>query len=323
MKVRFAQRRSALLTPGQIACLQGTAGVNPAQGCGHNCIYCYARGYRNYPGDGRVVVYENLAEKLAYEIDHKRKLPRAVFFSPSTDAFQDVSEVQAASLGAMRTLLDAGIGISFLTKGRIDGEFFPLFRRHAHLVHAQIGITTLDRRVQQTLEPNAASPDERRENIRKLIRCGVTTDARIDPLVPRVMDTEDNLTPLFRALSELGVRCAGVSYLFLRPAITGHLRRALEPCGLFSELAAAYRDGSRRKLVGGEARMRLLPTEYRRRNYEQLRSIATRHGIRTFLCACKNPDLAHGLLCKANRERMIGRAARQADLFVHEEAAVV
>jgi len=315
MKVVFVPRRSALLTQGQIACLQGTAGVNPAQGCSHGCVYCYPRGYRTYPGDGRVLVYDNLSEKLAVEIARKRKLPQMAFFSPSTDAFQDVREVQAASLEAMGTLLAAGVGVSFLTKGRIGDEFFPLFQRHAYRVHAQIGITTLDRNVQQRLEPNAASPKMRCENIRRLIRCGVATDVRLDPLVPEMTDTEGNLSPLVETLSALGVRRAGVSYLFLRPMIAAQLRRALGPCGMYAAVAAAYRDGPQRKLVGGTARMRLLPTEYRRRRYARLRSLAARHGIHTFLCACKNPDLAHGLRCKANRERVIRNRSRQEVLF--------
>ncbi|MGH7408228.1 MAG: hypothetical protein ACREKF_09505, partial [Candidatus Methylomirabilales bacterium] len=53
-------------------------------------------------------------------------------------------------------------------------------------------------------------------------------------------------------------------------------------------------------------------------SYDRVRRIAARHGIQTFLCACKNPDLK-GDRCSGGGEmrEAAGRAepGRQAELF--------
>ena len=95
--------------------------LNPTAGCVHLCSYCYARGYSNYPGDGTIVLYTNLAEKLENELSRKRKAPAFVYFSPSCDAFQPVKQVLDTTYSLMALLLERGIGVSFLTKGENPG----------------------------------------------------------------------------------------------------------------------------------------------------------------------------------------------------------
>ena len=141
--VILAQRKSAVLTPSSLACLADVATINLTLGCAHSCRYCYARGYSTYPGDGRVVLYNNTLEKLRQELSRKRKRPHAVYFSPSCDLFQPVPQVLKLGYQVLDYLLQEGIGVSFLTKGMIPPEHFALLCRHAAQVRAQIGITTL------------------------------------------------------------------------------------------------------------------------------------------------------------------------------------
>jgi sulfatase maturation enzyme AslB (radical SAM superfamily) len=85
MKVVPIERKSAVLTPSSLACLSNIATINLTAGCAHGCIYCYTQGYSNSPRDGTIHLYANTADKLAQELRRKRKLPRAVYFSPSSD----------------------------------------------------------------------------------------------------------------------------------------------------------------------------------------------------------------------------------------------
>ena len=47
--------------------------INLTAGCLHDCVYRYIRGYRNYPGESRIVLYEDTLERLRDEL--RRALP--------------------------------------------------------------------------------------------------------------------------------------------------------------------------------------------------------------------------------------------------------
>ena len=66
--------------------------INLTAGCAIGCVYCYAVGYGSHPDEGSVVLYEDTLERLKRELPRKRKAPRSVFFSPSSDIFQPVAQ---------------------------------------------------------------------------------------------------------------------------------------------------------------------------------------------------------------------------------------
>jgi len=284
-------RRSAVLSPSALECLRETATINLTQGCAHRCTYCYARAYTNYPGDQRVLLYDNIPARLADELARKRKPPRQVYFSPSTDCFGPYRELQRATYQTMKLLLERGIGVSFVTKGYIRPAFLPLFERYAGLVHAQIGLNTADPHLARLLEPLAATPRQRLRNLQRLIAHGISTEARIDPMLPRVTDTPARLSELCEALARCGVVRISAAYLHLRPGIRAFLRRELPGPVLRNRVLAAFENGPWVVLSGAEANIQVLPLPYRRRGFERLRSIAARHGLQVQVCACKNPDL--------------------------------
>ena len=75
MQLLLQERKSSVLSPSTLKCLNDTPTLNPTAGCVHICSYCYARGHSNYPGDGTVILYTNLVENLEHEISRKRKAP--------------------------------------------------------------------------------------------------------------------------------------------------------------------------------------------------------------------------------------------------------
>ena len=220
LDISFIDRKTNVLTPSSLHCFKnGVVTINPTQGCIHQCAYCYARGYRIYPGDEKVVIYQNLLRKLRKELPRKRILPKAVFFSTSCDVFQPVPQVLELTYGIMELLLSHGIGVIFLTKGSIPVNFLELFESNARLVNAKIGLITIDRRIQQVLEPHAATPQERLKNIESLVNRGIYTEVRMDPVIPGLTDEEDVLDVYFKAIGELKVKSVIINYLLLRNMI--------------------------------------------------------------------------------------------------------
>ena len=144
VKVIQTDRRSAVLTPSNLACLSHMPTINLTSGCAHSCVYCYTRGYSTHPGENKVILYRNTLDKLKSELAHKRIKPKAVYFSPSSDLFQPVPEVLELGYHVLDFLFSQDIGVAFLSKGHIPEKTMKLFLDNANKVKAQIGITTLD-----------------------------------------------------------------------------------------------------------------------------------------------------------------------------------
>lgn len=312
-------RQGQVLQPASIGCLKEVPSINVGRGCSFGCVYCYARSYRHAPTGGGVSVYVNLVERLLREMDSPRRRkpwPRYVSFNTATDSFQPFEEILEVSYRAMKTLLERGIGLSLLTKGWIPPEFLELFARYPGNVFVKIGLTSLREDLHRLYEPGAASPQQRLENLHRLAQAGIPMGVRIDPLLPSVSDRPEDLQSLFRALARLGIRSASLSYLILRPAILGQLRRELPPS--HSQLIASRYAGSPFAWVAASGRTQLLPAGWREKAYQQMGALGAAEGIAVEVCCCKNPDLSVGLCDLEGRAAFRGAAAggaRQLSLF--------
>jgi DNA repair photolyase len=289
--------------------------VNLTAGCAHQCLYCYARGYRCYPGPGRVLVYDNLLEKLRADLNRRRPRPVAIHFSPSSDLFQPVRETLDLAYDVLELVLGRGIGVVLLTKGSIPRRHMNLLAAHAPLVRVEIGIITPQRSLARLVEPGAASPETRLRQIRELLAHGVATRARLDPILPGATDDPDALHALCAALAAVGIREVSASVLFLRPAVLGGLRKGLGQGRRLRRLLAAFEHGKRLVLPGGLAPVLALPAARRRRIYDWLTAIAGQYAIAVHVCGCKNPDLAAGSCNFADHWTPPPAAKRQLALF--------
>ncbi len=292
--VIHAGRRSRVLTPSSLACLSHIPTINLTAGCSIRCAYCYAVGYTSYPGDGKVVLYENTLEKLKEELPRKHAKPRAVYFSPSTDIFQPVPQVLDLTHRVLEVLLSKDIGVAFLTKGLIPTSTMSLLLDHADKVQAQVGIITLDEDIVRVFEPNAARPKARLHQIATLIKGSVVTAARLAPILPGLTDTYEALSRLFSALAKVGVKRAAASVLFLRPGIAESMKRTVADKTILMELFRYYTDSNRLAVRAERSSVIALSQELRQEILDRVRCTAKEHGIIVSTCACMNPDLARG-----------------------------
>ncbi|MFQ5687505.1 MAG: radical SAM protein [Candidatus Scalindua sp.] len=329
MKLLLQARKSSVLSPSTLKCLNDTPTLNPTAGCVHLCLYCYARGYSHYPGDGTVVLYTNLAKKLEHELNRKRKAPGFVYFSPSCDAFQPVKQVLDTTYSLMDLLLKRGIGVSFLTKGYIPDRFVTLFKSHSNIVQAHIGITTLNRQLQKLIEPHTATPKTRLKNISTLVNIGILPEIKFDPLIPGLTDSKNNLEPLFKILNKSGIKNVGLNYLFLRPVIYKNIRKALGQTKALKRISQAFCDNVdltllARHSAGGQAgksRVKALNLHFRKKQYRSISLLAERYGIETYVCGCKNPDVTNELTCRDIWQKYFDKKTYQYRLFDNHNTA--
>jgi DNA repair photolyase len=291
--VTRTRRRSPVLTPSTLACLSVHPTINLTAGCLHGCAYCYVRGYRNYPGEDSIVVYQDTLERLRHELRPGRPKPRAVYFSPSSDLFQPAPEVLELSHAVIQFLFNEGIGVAFLTKGEIPDETLELLIDHAHLVQVQIGLITLDEDIASVFEPHAASPRTRLWQLHSLVAGGVAATARLDPILPTLTDAPEALDRQFAALAQVGVKRAAAGVLFLRPGILHCLQKRV-PRDTLAQLLGAYRREEQAVMLGADYPIQNLPLERRHEIFTRVQEAAASHGIQIDVCACKNPDIVRG-----------------------------
>jgi len=315
MQIGFVERKGHVLTRPTLKCLSQVASINPTLGCIHQCAYCYARGYSIYPGDGKVFVYGNMPEKLKKELISRRKLPAYVFFSPTCDVLQPIPQVLKVTYELMRILLEYGVGINLLTKGRISAKFLQLFGQYKESVLIQIGITTLNRDIQRKMEPFAATPQERLRNIEQLCTIGIMPEVKLDPLIPGVTDTKANLTALFQTLQGFGVNSTGINYLFLRPQIKKNLYKALGKTSFLPKILEHYQNAKPIHLLAEQSRVIALDVAYRKHAYEQISKWAKAFGIHAYVCGCKNPDITEEPLCATTWGKHFENTFGQKKLF--------
>ena len=291
--VTKAKRRSPVLTPSDLPCLKTIPTINLTAGCLHGCLYCYAKGYSQFPGDGRIILYENTLDMLRDEFSRRRTKPEAVYFSPSSDLFQPAPEVLDMAEAIIRFLLGKGVGIAFLTKGHIPDHVLALLSDQAELVRAQIGVITTNEGIARTFEPGAASPNRRLKQIEALVRAGVITEARVDPILPTVTDDPNAMERLFATLRDAGVTRAAIDLLFLRPAVVRSLSRHIAEKDMLEHLLGAFSQPGSQGLSGTGMHTRKLPLDVRRQTFALIRDLASAHGITASICGCENPDLTH------------------------------
>lgn len=315
VKVTLIDRKSHALTPSSLRCLSHLPTINMTAGCAHGCAYCYIRGYSQYPGDDAVTVYRNTAEQVECElqsmIKRKKPLPGAVYFCPSSDAFMPVDVVLDQSYRTMKLLLEQGVGVQFVTKGAIPDRFFELFAGRSELVAGQVGLTTLDDDLNAAIEPKAALAERRLSNLGRLIDIGVTASLRADPLIHGVTDDDPGLDALFTEAAKRGVRDVSASYLFLRPAIVGSLRRSIRDEELRWKILAPFKKASRSCFQGrgGETGGTSLPIELRQAELDRVRCLAERHSLALHICGCKNGDITNSK-CHLTNPMVAARAKK-------------
>ncbi|MFO0956873.1 MAG: radical SAM protein [Isosphaeraceae bacterium] len=143
----------------------GIYGLDLTAGCGHGCTYCYIRGTARYPGEGLMRFDPATQERLVAMLDSMPRPPRQVVMSPASDPLPPDRDVRAEALRVARTLLERGIPVSIMTRGRVGRRMIELLARYPKLARVAVGISTRSRELTWALEPNAAPPDVRLQGI--------------------------------------------------------------------------------------------------------------------------------------------------------------
>jgi hypothetical protein len=205
------------------------------------------------------------------------------------DPFPPIAEIQDESARVIEEVAAEGVDAWIMTRGYIRPGPLERLTAHRERLKLTIAITTLDRGLQRILEPLTAPPRLRLRQIRYLRERGVTVQVAIEPLVPGLTDTRENLTALLRALADVGVCHVFTSYMFLRSGIRENVMHALAPYELGEPVVDAFTAGPR-FWAGQMETAQYLPKSRRQRGYAALMAIAAGLDITVSISPASNPD---------------------------------
>jgi DNA repair photolyase len=288
-KVIQKSRRGPILRHPVLPCLAPYHTLNLTSGCPNRCVYCYAQSYGHHPGWGTVVFYSNTFELLFKELPRKRIKPVMVYFSTASEPFLPVPVILEQMYSIMRLLLKNDISILISSKCHVPDNFIELFSSFPGLVHIQVGLTTTYDEIRDILEPRALNVEGRLDNLARLVKAGVSAEARMDPLFPGLTDTLDSIMDLMDALEKIHVKRAAASFLFMRYGLDPVKRLNFNGWNFMDMAKKIYTH----KVTNycGHGVIWIPDTDYRRKKYALLQDTGTAHGIDVHLCHCKNSDI--------------------------------
>jgi len=193
----------------------------------------------------------------------------------------------------MKTILENGVGVQFVTKGKMPDEIFGLFEKYHSKIAGQIGLTTIDDKILNVIEPAAANAQERLNQLKLLIEMGVKMSVRCDPIIHGFTDADEQLYSLFSAVAETGCKEAAVSFLFLRAAIVSSLKNNIADTGLLYKILEPFSKGANLPVGLKNSTGKMLPLEIRISSIARIKKIANDYGIRIHICGCKNSDITN------------------------------
>ena len=180
--------------------------LNLYRGCSHGCVYCDSRSvcYQLDRFD-QVRVKENALSLLREELRSKRR-PGLVSTGAMSDPYNPYEKEMEVTRGAFLLLKQYGFGAGFTTKSALaarDADVLVDIQRTAP-VRACFSITCAGDGLCTKLEPNASPTSQRFKALEALAKAGVFAGVWLNPVLPFLTDTEENIITIVRRTKECG-----------------------------------------------------------------------------------------------------------------------
>ena len=178
------------------ALLSSENGMNIYRGCTHGCIYCDSRSrcyQMDFPFED-VEVKSNAPKLLEKALRSKRK-KCMIGTGAMTDPYMHCEE----KLQNMRKCLELidryGFGVAVQTKSDRILRDLDLLKKINEKTKAvvQMTLTTYDEELCRIIEPNVCTTGRRFEVLKIMRDNGIPTVVWLDPILPYINDTEENL----------------------------------------------------------------------------------------------------------------------------------
>jgi DNA repair photolyase len=268
----------------------GVYGVDLTAGCAHQCVYCPVRNAGRADDLGRLPFDPFTAEGVDAALGEGLADTHTIVLGPLSDPLPPIRQVRAEAVRVAEIVLNRGLKLLILTRGRFPKRLIDLLAAHREQSRVALGLFSHDKALVRRFEPFAASPAGRLRDIARLTDRGVPVEVRLEPLIPDLTDTRDNLIPLFRRLRDAGATQVVVHYMFMHKSVAEPLRAALADAEAAERLSAAFADGPM-LTIGSMGTVRNLPRATRQDGLARVMAWGADFGLTVSTGAAQNPDL--------------------------------
>ncbi len=197
--------------------------INPYEGCGFNCTYCYVHGSK---------YGENLAEKIVIKKDAaiildkqltnrvKKNEYGIIAVGSATDAYMQVEEEVGLTRELLQVILKHRFPVFISTKSTLitrDLDLLKQIDEKAILpddlkqslnrgVIISFSLSTLNEQLAKQLESGAPSPRQRLETLKQCAENGFLCGVNAMPLLPFISDTDEELEMIVASAKQHGAK---------------------------------------------------------------------------------------------------------------------
>jgi DNA repair photolyase len=216
------EQARTIISRNQSPDLHFSQSINPYRGCGHGCIYCFARPSHAYVGlspgldfETKLFYKAGAASLLEKELAAPNYRCAPIMLGANTDPYQPIEKIHKITRSLLEVLLRLRHPVAITTKGALvarDVDLLADLARHG-LTRVMFSIPTLDDDLKRVLEPRAASAAARLKAMRVLAEAGVPVGVLVAPIIPVL--TEHEIERVLEACRQSGASLAGYTLLRL------------------------------------------------------------------------------------------------------------
>jgi DNA repair photolyase len=251
--------------------------IDLTYGCNIGCIYCG-------------LAYKK-SNSFEFEIDEiiNSDLPnKGVYLSPNSDPFY--YKVADKTHKLLEHFLSNRIPVLLITKSIIPDKTVELLSNHPDLVIPQISLARLNQKLNNYIEPNAATVQERLINIRKLSNAGLKVTALMMPVYHSIDDSDNHLKEIINEFADNGAQIVRASYVLIRNGNKPKDKLILEKMKNHELLKISLQNmTSKIKPHIGEAIT--IPFDKRINFYQRISRLCEDYGIHFSACSVLDPDI--------------------------------
>lgn len=224
----FEEKKSkSIIHPFAVKSYDGLA-INPYQGCSHRCVYCYATYEWSPEFYDRIYAKSNAPEVLDKQLAAwKSDTIDPVMVASATDAYQPAELRYGLTRKCVRVLQKYNVPYYVFTKSAIVERDLELHKQYSHNCFIIWSITTCNERKRRVVEPGTPPASRIFEAIKKFTDAGVYCGVNIDPIMPLITDTDEELEAVVKSCSEAGLHHVFGAMLRLRTDIWERMKLAL------------------------------------------------------------------------------------------------